>query len=145
MLIEQIRSNFMEARKARNTEKSAFLSTLLSEVERIGKDNGNRQTTDEEAVKVVKKFIKNAEETITVGEKSGKDVSASKREVEILNSYLPQQLNVEQLTTIINGIIKTLPEKTPKATGKIMGELKANYNGQYDGKMASDLVKQLLV
>ena len=144
MLIEQIRRDFIEARKARNAEKSAFLSTLLSEVERIGKDNGNRQTTDEEAVKVVKKFVKNAEETIAVGEKSGKDVSASKREVEILNGYLPQQLTAEQLTVIISAIVETLPEKSPKATGKIMSELKANYNGQYDGKMASDLVKQLL-
>jgi uncharacterized protein YqeY len=148
MLIEQIKKDFMEARKeavkTKDNTKSAFLSILVSEIEKIGKDNGNRQTTDEEAMKVVRKFIKNAEETISVGEKSGKDVSTSKQEVAILNSYLPKQMTEDQLKLAIIEIVNSLSDKNPKMMGKVMGELKAKYDGQYDNKLASQLVKSSL-
>lgn len=140
-----MKKDFMNARKAKNHTLSAFMSTLVSEVEMFGKNNGNRATTDDEAVKIVKKFIKNAEDTISFGEKAGKDVSASKAEVEVLNKYLPKQLSEAELEIIIKGIVGNLPENNAKMTGVVMAELKVNYGGQYDGKLASQIVKKMLV
>jgi uncharacterized protein YqeY len=145
MLIEQMKKDFMEARKAKNHTLSAFMSTLVSEVEMIGKEVGNPEITDEKTIKIVKKFINNAKDTISHGEKAGKDVSASKAEIEVLNKYLPKQMSEAELKPVIAEIVATLPEKNAKATGKVMAELKTRFGGQYDGKLASQLVKEALV
>lgn len=144
MLIEQMKKDFMEARKAKNHTLSAFMSTLVSEVEMIGKEVGNPEITDEKTIKIVKKFINNAKDTISHGEKAGKDVSASKAEIEVLNKYLPKQMSEAELKPVIAEIVATLPEKNAKATGKVMAELKTRFGGQYDGKLASQLVKEAL-
>jgi uncharacterized protein YqeY len=144
MLIEQMKKDFMEARKAKNHTLSAFMSTLVSEVEMIGKEVGNPEITDEKTIKIVKKFINNAKDTISHGEKAGKDVSASKAEIEVLNKYLPKQMSEAELKPVIAEIVATLPEKNAKATGKVMAELKTRFGGLYDGKLASQLVKEAL-
>lgn len=55
-ITEQIKAASLTARKARDTVASALLTTLLSDVVMIGK-NAGRETTDAEAVAIVKKFI----------------------------------------------------------------------------------------
>lgn len=64
MLIEKIKADSIEARKAKETVKANLLVTLLAEVTKVGKDKGNRATTDEEAIAVIKKFLKGVEETL---------------------------------------------------------------------------------
>lgn len=146
LIIEKIKEARLAAMKSKDAEKTSFLTILYSEVAMFGKNNGNRETTDEEAIKVLKKFVKGAEETIEIGEKNGRDVSKSKLELEILAEYLPKQLSEQDLKLIVDSFVAKLPdnEKNKKSMGKVMSYLKTNYGGQYDGKMASDIVKVVL-
>ena len=62
-LIEKIKSDHLAYRKLRDTTATTFLSTLIGEAEMIGKSGGNREVTNQEVIALVKKFIKNINET----------------------------------------------------------------------------------
>ena len=64
-LIIEIKSAQLAARKARDSFTASSLTTLIGEAEMVGK-NAGREVTDAEVVAVLKKFVKNIDETTTV-------------------------------------------------------------------------------
>ena len=143
MLINQIKSDSLEARKARQTNTATLLTTLYSEASMIGKNAGNRESTDTEVLQVIEKFVKNANEVKEILLKNNKDASSIISEINVLSKYLPQKMSYEELGHIIRGIIKGLrKDKSPKLMGEVMGMLKILHGGEYDGKMASEIVKK---
>lgn len=142
-LIQRIRQDQLQARKDKAVHAS-LLTTLLGEAAMVGKSDGNRETTDAEVTAVVKKFIKNARETINALTQP-ENIAVFTHEIEVLSAYLPQQLSAERLTEIINEQFATgAIEKSTKAKGSVMKFLKDNYAGQYDGKDAAIAVDAAL-
>jgi len=143
MLINQIKSDALIARKTRQTDTATLLTTLYSEAFMIGKNDGSRESTDIEVLQTIEKFVKNANEVKDILVKNNKDASNVENEIEILNKYLPKKMSYEELGHIIRGIIKGLrKDKSPKLMGEVMGMLKILHGGEYDGKMASEIVKK---
>lgn len=144
-LLDQIKQDNIAARKAKDAVKSALLTTLVSEIANIGKNDGNRETTDAEATAVVKKFIKGVNETLKALEfSSDSRVLIANAEKAILESYLPTQLSTDTLTEIINAFVSNMPERSLKQMGAVMKMLKEKYDGQFDGKAANDIIKRQL-
>ena len=110
----------------------------------IGKNDGNRESTDDEVIGVIKKFIKNNTELMNVVNPETDGFADAKHENEFLTQYLPTQMTEEDLREAIQARIRTLDEISPKIMGLLMKWLKDNYSGQYDGKMASKIVGELL-
>lgn len=129
-LMEQVKTAQVTARKTGAPEAS-LLTTLLGEAAMVGK-NANRETTDQEVVAVVKKFVKNIDETITALTTRNQDASAFLLERAVLERYLPLQLTELALQHIAKG-----QESMPA----FMKFLKENHAGQYDGKLASTVAK----
>lgn len=140
-LLEQIKADQLQARIAADKAKASILTTLIGEAEMVGKNDGNRDTTDQEVIATIKKFIKNIDETIAVAGSTETLVA----EKDALQVYLPRQLTEPELRVTIGNIIVTQGLSGPKAMGQLMGELKKNHAGSYDGALASRLVKELLV
>ena len=150
MVLDTLRALSMEARKKKSPTLT-FLSMLQSEIVNVGKNNGNRETTEEEAIAVLKK-IRNTD--VQVKEKSvgsGRSDMASRmdEEIRIIDLLLPEQMDEEMLKKAVDDIIAKLVsngiERDKKMMGKVIGELKAQYAGKYDGKTASDIVKAALL
>ena len=139
-LLDTIKDHNVLARKSHSTVKSNLLTTLFSEAQMVGKNKGNRTTTDEETVSVVRKFLKNAIETKDALTSQGKDTSIITEEIDILNLYLPKQLTEDELKIVINSYVAT----GNNTMGGIMKTLKEEYSGRYDGKMSSNIVKETL-
>ena len=127
---------------------------------------GATEITDEKVIVTIKKFLKNTEETKRILDTEFEQVmghspdsmktypltdegrvfmenrtakwQAVKREISILNGYLPQQMDESQLRTAIDMFKAENPDAN---MGSIMAHLKANFAGLYDGKMASQLAK----
>ena len=139
-LLETIKKDQLEARKNKDAVKASLLTTLFSEASMKGK-NANRETTDEETVQVIQKFLKGVNETITVLEKANNVASlgSSVREKEILEAYLPKMVTEAELCVEIAFL------KASGATniGAIMKGLKDKFGSALDGKMASKLAKEL--
>jgi uncharacterized protein YqeY len=155
-LIEKIKQDQLAARKAnivagaqfdtKNVIKASVLTTLIGEAVAIGKNDGNRQVTDEEVVAILKKFIKNIDEVIRVAGdyRDWNKCDDAEAEKQFLLTYLPKQLTESELIDVVSGIISLLEDKSPKNMGKVLGSLKQSHAGLYDGAMASKIVKELL-
>lgn len=133
MLIEKIRSDMHEAKKAKDLLRSNLLSTLYAELFTLSK-SGKELTGDDE-IRVIKKFIKNIDETLAL-DIPDEQKSKYKSEKEILEGYLPQQLSKEEVEKLAADML---------AEGKLMKDImayfKENYSGRYDGKTVSEIVK----
>ena len=131
-LMEQIKTRQIAARKAGDPQAS-LLTTLLGEAAMVGK-NANRETTDAEVVAVVKKFIKNVDETISALQARNQLFAEFAVEREVLEQFLPMQLSEAALLEVA---------KCQKDMPSFMKHLKENFAGQYDGKLASTIAKQV--
>ena len=139
-LVKKIKDDLFLARKAGiNKVEIALLTTLYSEIANIGINDGKRETTDAEAVRVVQKFEKNLLECIDAATKLSQDFSKYQEERHILSVYLPQQLDVQQIADIVRPYV--ISGGKPAA----MKALKDNYAGQYDGRTASTIVDKIIL
>lgn len=140
-LLEKIKADQLQARIVGNKAKASILTTLIGEAEMVGKNDGNRDTTDQEVIATIKKFLKNIDDTISVAGSTDALIA----EKDALQVYLPRQLTEPELRVTIGGIIVQLGLSGPKSMGALMAELKKNHAGCYDGGLASKLAKELLV
>jgi uncharacterized protein YqeY len=138
-LLERIKTDSLTARKARNSRESTLLITLIGEAESVGKNAGNRPSTDEETLAVVQKFVKNLNEVLRV--RPGDDQATF--EQAILARYLPTQLTGAALSQAIEAVIAEagLTTVTGKDLGVIMKGLKTAHAGAYDGAEANTLIR----
>jgi uncharacterized protein YqeY len=134
-LLQQLKDDQLGARKGKEAIKASILTTLIGESAIIGKNNGNRESTDEEVIAVIKKFIKNINETLKVSESA--DLQSER---DILSMYLPVQMTDDALRAVVSDLIKELNQPS---MGNVMKCLKERYNGLYDGKTASSIIKEL--
>lgn len=142
-LIASIQRETLSARKAGDKIKASLLVTLGAEIAKVGKDAGNRPTTEDEAVKVIKKFLTNLEDSLAVIKDEARAATLA-AEKDILLAFMPAQVSPEALKVAITALVAELPEKSPKAMGIVMGKLKAQFGANYDGALASQLVKEAL-
>ena len=143
-MLERIRKDLIAARKRRDKEESSLLSTLLSEITMHAKNDGNREPTDKDALKILKKFTQNVEEVISLKQKQGISADSERQERSWLLRYAPPQMSEEELRAAVERIAEQLPEKSMKMMGSVMASLKQQYDGQFDGKTAASIVKQVL-
>lgn len=144
MLIKTLQEDQLKARKAKNPIATGLLTALVSEAAIVGKNAGNRTSTDDEVLATIRKFLKNAEETLArLTQLAGADKTIANftEEIRILKEYLPKQMSDEQLRAAIE-LIKI--ENNNVNVGIVMKVLKEKYNGLYDGKKASAIIKELL-
>lgn len=141
-LLEQIKQESLAARKARDTAGATLLTTLLSEVSMVGK-NANRETTEAEAIAVVKKFLKNNNDTLARITDSDA-IAALQSENRILEKFIPAQLSGIEIKNELLSIITQKSLSGPKSMGALLQEFKLKHEGKYDGATASKFAKELL-
>ena len=142
-LIEDLKQDITNARYAKDGATIAILSTLLGDASAIGKKK-LRDSTDEEVVSVVKKFIEGINENLKLSPTS-EQVSKWNFEKDLLSKYMPQQMTKEELQAAINEIILDKGMTSIRELGVVMGELKKHFAGKYDGGLAKTLVSESLV
>jgi len=140
-LLETIKKDQFEARKNKEALKATLLTTLFSEAAMKGK-NANRETTDEETVQVIQKFLKGVNETIGYLEKGGGDnveaLATVQAEKTILEAYLPKMASADE----IRAEVASLKASGAANIGAIMKGLKDKFGSALDGKLASQLAKE---
>lgn len=134
-LIEQIKAEYLVQRKARASWQVASLSTLIGEIETLAK-GGKGELTDAVVVTVVKKFIKNIDETLSVTTVADRP-ALLRAERALYEQFLPKQLNEAELKFVIDELIAG----GHTTVGDVMKALKTDHGGHYDGAMASALLK----
>lgn len=102
--------------------------------------------TDEETVEVIRAEAKKRRDAIEGFEKGGRHESAEKerRESEILQSYLPQEISDEELEKIVGEVVSGMGDVAMKDFGKVMGKIMQKVGGKAGGDRVSGVVKKIL-
>jgi uncharacterized protein YqeY len=105
-----------------------------------------RPLTDEEALDVLRREVKQREESIAAFRQGGREELAQKEEREraILLAYLPRQMSREEIVEVARRVIQETGARGPADKGKVMGRLMPQVRGMADGATVSAIVSALL-
>ena len=147
-LQERVDSDLKEAMRAKDATKLGVLRMLKSALKyaAIAKSDAETDLSDAEAVQVIRKQAKQRQDSIESFEKGGRAELAEKEkgELAILNSYLPQQMNADELAKVVREVIADIGATSKTQMGAVMKALQAKAGGRADGKaLSAEVQKQL--
>jgi len=144
-LTETIRAELTAAMKARDAERLSTLRMLQSAFKYQQIESGH-ELSDEEAMTVIRKAVKQRLDSIEQYTKGNRPELAEKerREMELLKTWLPPELTDEEVEAGIREIIASTGAQSKKDLGKVMKEASARYKGRVDGKKIQEIVSRLL-
>jgi len=135
--IDEIKTKSMELRKNKS-ELASFSSFILSEIVNIGKNDGNRETTEDEVISAIKKMIEKNKSSIAMT-KDGYAKMKLEAEIDFLRSFLPEMVSEDEISKFLRdefGLEK------PLNMGIAMGAIKQKFGSLVDMKQASSIVKE---
>jgi len=144
-LLEKLTQDLKEAMKAGNAGKVSVLRMLNSALKNKAIEKGkDASLTDEEAMQVLMREAKKRKESILAFEQGGRPDLADneKKELAILEVYLPQQMSREEAVAVVEKVLAGLADKSN--AGLVMKAVMAELKGKADGKMISEIVKEKL-
>jgi len=143
---QQIQQELKEALLQRDEIKTGTLRMLLAALINKEKEKNQHQLAEEEIQQVVITEVKKRREAAEAFEKGGRPEMAEKerKEMEILQKYLPEQLGEEEIRALVKDAISQTGAAALQDMGKIMAVLMPKVKGKADGAFVSALVKELL-
>ncbi|RKY31674.1 MAG: GatB/YqeY domain-containing protein [Candidatus Omnitrophota bacterium] len=146
MLEDKILEDYKAAMKSKDNLKSSVLSFLRAEMINAAFAKKKKSLEDDEVITVIRKQVKQHQDSIEQFKKGNRLDLADKEagELEILKSYLPKELAVEEIKKIIDEAVSATAAQTMKDMGKVMKQVKEKICGRADNKLVSDLVKEKL-
>jgi len=163
MLKEQIKADTTNAQKTSNELVVGTLRMLLASITSKEKERRYKiatekpdtseenlvkesELTDEQILEVITSEIKKRRDAIALYEQGKRPELAEKerKEIEILQKYLPAQLSLEEIKKLVEESILTVDAKEIKDMGKVMADLNPKVKGKAEVGEVSKIVKELL-
>jgi uncharacterized protein YqeY len=146
-LQERIDADLMDAMRAKDAGKLGVLRMLKSAMKYAAIEKpGEGKLDDTMATQVIRKQVKQRQDSIESFEKGGRPELAAKEkeELEMLNAYLPRGLSAEELAALVRETITEAGATSKAQMGAVMKALQAKVAGRADGKaLSAEVSKQL--
>lgn len=139
MTNEELHNQMVAAMKAKDKVRLSIIRQVMAEVKNV-EVNERRDATEEDVNSMVKRLIKQTNETLEMSRKAGNNQERTDtlaEQVEILESLLPAQLSGEALAELIEQTIAEVGAATRKDMGKVMGALNKATGGNFDKAAAA--------
>ena len=148
-LKKQIEEKFNAALKAKDKNTYQTLRLVVSAIkdgEIASRTKGQKEMSDSEVTSILKKMIKQRNESCEVYKKAGRNelLENETREIEVISVFLPKQLSDEETKKICEEAIKSSGASSMKDMGKVMGILKSKNADTLDFSKVSSMIKDLL-
>ncbi|ROT08672.1 GatB/YqeY domain-containing protein [Lepagella muris] len=146
-LFDQISEDIKKAMLAREKVRLEALRGVKKEfLEAKTAKGSNGELSDETAVKIMVKMVKQRRESARIYEENNRPELAAGEleEAAVIEAYLPKQLSEEELLAELKAIIAETGATGPKEMGKVMGVATKRLAGRAEGKLISAKVKELL-
>lgn len=142
MLADKIASDMKDAMRAKDAARLSTLRLLKSALEYSKIEKKQETLTDIDVVSVIKKQIKQRQDSIEGFEKGGRPdlVDKEKAELAVLKSYLPEELSAAQIEEFVKAAIAEVGATTKTDMGKVMKAVQARTAGRADNKLVSQIV-----
>jgi len=147
---EKINDEYKTALKSKDKNKISTYRLILSGIKDLDISNrsgpNKKETDDEDIKKLLKKMIKQRNESVEIYKKNKREdlLKIEQGEIDLLSTYLPKQLSEEETKKICSEVILKVGAQSIKDMGKVMGELKKNYSDSIDFSKAGSMLKGLL-
>ena len=117
-LSERINNDLKEAMKSKDSFRLSVIRMVKGAMQ-LAKPNPREELTDDDVITVISKQIKMRNDSIKEFEAAGRSdlVEQNKKEIEILNAYMPKQLSEEELTEIIDKVFEEVKPTSQKRYG----------------------------
>lgn len=144
-LSERINNDLKEAMKSKDSFRLSVIRMVKGAMQ-LAKPNPREELTDDDVITVISKQIKMRNDSIKEFEAAGRSdlVEQNKKEIEILNTYMPKQLSEEELTEIIDKVFEEVKPTSQKDMGLIMKNISPLVKGRADMSLVNKLVKERL-
>ena len=129
----------------KETLKKSVITMIRASVKQKEVDD-RVDLNDDDVIELIAKQLKQRKDALVEFEKAERDdlIAQTKAEIEILASYLPQQLTDEELEAVVRDAVAEVNAQSVKDMGKIMGKVMAVAKGRVDGKRINEMVKKVL-
>ncbi|MBM6829513.1 GatB/YqeY domain-containing protein [Anaerotignum lactatifermentans] len=144
-LKEQLFADLKTAMKEKDTVRKDTVQLIRSGILQIEKDK-KIELDDEGVIDVISKQLKSRRDSLPDFEKSGRQdlIEKLNREIEILLSYLPEQLSETEIEAIVAEAVAQTGASNMKDMGKVMAIVTPKVKGRADNKVVGGLVKKML-
>ena len=145
VLYEKIQSDMYTAMKAGEKEKASTLRTVLAKLKDKQIDT-REPLSQKDEIKVLQMLVKQRKESIELYQKGGRSelAQAESFELEIINTYLPEMMNEDDVRKLIEEIIEETGAQSMADLGKVMPQIMKQGKGLIDGKTAQRIVSEML-
>ena len=147
---EQIGANIKDAMRSRDKVKLAALrdvkSKFMLEQSAPGGVGIGGEITNETALRIIAKLLKQREETVAICRTQGRDDLAEEEQAQadVLRAYLPEPLGEDDIRKVVQEIIDQTGASSMADMGRVMGMASAKLTGQADGGTISKMVRSIL-
>ena len=148
-LKKQIEEKLSAALKAKDKNTYPTLRLIVSAIkdaEIASRTKGQKEMSDSDVTSILKKMIKQRNESCEVYKKAGRNelLENETKEIEVISVFLPKQLSDEETKKICEEAIKSSGASSMKDMGKVMGILKSKNADTLDFSKVSLIIKELL-
>ena len=149
LLKQQIEDKLNLALKAKDKNTYPTLRLVVSAIkdaEIAGRSKGQQEVADSDITSILKKMIKQRNESCEVYKKAGRKelLESESREIKVISAFLPKQLSEEETKKICQETVKSVGATSMKDMGKVMGALKSKHADTIDFSKVSSIIKELL-
>jgi len=136
----------MKGGDARRVSTLRLVNSTLKNADIEARGQGKPPLSDEDALGVLQKMIKQRQESAELYDKGNRtDLATQEREeIAIISGYLPAQMSETEITDMIGALVKETGASAMKDMGKVMAAIKERYAGKLDIAKASAAVKKAL-
>ena len=148
-LKKQIEEKLSAALKAKDKNTYPTLRLVVSAIkdaEIASRTKGQKEMSDSDVTSILKKMIKQRNESCEVYKKAGRNelLENETKEIEVISVFLPKQLSDEETKKICEEAIKSSEASSMKDMGKVMGVIKSKHSDTLDFSKVSSILKNLL-
>ena len=148
-LKKQIDEKLNQALKAKDKSMYPTLRLVVSAIkdaEIAARTKGQKEMADSDIMAILKKMIKQRNESCEVYKKAGRNelLENETKEIEVISNFLPKQLSEEETKKLCQEAIKSSGASSMKDMGKIMGALKTKHADSLDFSVVSKILKGIL-
>jgi uncharacterized protein YqeY len=145
----QIEEKLNQALKDKDKNIYSTLRLVVSAIkdtEIANRTKENQGISDSDTLSILRKMIKQRNESCELYKKAGRQelLDSEKKEIEVLNKFLPQKISDEETKKICLEVIKQTGATSMKEMGKVMGQLKSKHPNNLDFSLVSKIIKEEL-
>ena len=145
-LIEKKLNEALKTKDKNTYPTLRLVVSAIKDAEIASRTKGQKEMSDSDIIGILKKMIKQRNESCEVYKKAGRNelLENEEKEIKAISAFLPKQISEEETKKLCQEAIKSSGASSMKDMGKVMGALKSKHADTLDFSKVSSIIKELL-